>query len=107
HLDRVLAYRLQMEHVVEARDAHAVRRRQLERVGYLLEGLAREPPVALLRDAERGQHGGPRRRILVGDLANLVDHLSVSPITASSEPTIVIRSATSVSCRHVGVACSA
>src|SRR5205823_3794351 len=42
-LDHVLADGLEMEHVVEARDAHAVRGRQVERIRDLLERLAREP----------------------------------------------------------------
>src|SRR5438445_1568904 len=106
-LDHVLADGFEVEHVVEARDRHAVRRRQVERVGDLLERLARQPAVALLRDPQRGQYRGARFRVLPGDLANFLDHRSVSPITASSEPTIATRSAMSASCMHVAVASSA
>src|SRR4051812_3924601 len=107
HLDHVLARRLELEEVVEARDAHAVRRRQVERFRDLLERLPRKPAVPLLREPERRQHCRLRLRVLLRNLADLVDHRSVSPITASSEPTIAMRSATRVSCMHVAVASSA
>ena len=41
------------------------------------------------------------------DLVVQLGHRSVSPMTASSEPTMAIRSATSESCMHVAVASSA
>ena len=107
HLEMVRADGLEVEHVVEARDAHAVRGRQVERVGDLLECLAREPAVALLRQAKCRQDRRLRFGIPGCDLADLVYHRSVSPMTASSDPTIAIRSATSVSCTHVAVASSA
>src|SRR5205814_7075638 len=94
------------EHVIEARDAHAVRRRQVERVCDLLECLAAQPAVLLLRHAQRGQDRALRIRILLRDVG-VAAHRSTSPITASSEPTIAIRSATSESLTHVAVASSA
>ena len=58
-LDEVLADRLELEHVVEARDGLAVGRGQVERLGHLAEGLRRQPAVALLREAQRRQHRRP------------------------------------------------
>src|SRR5262249_61253282 len=73
-LDHVRPGGLELEQVVEGRDRHAVRGREVERLAALLERLAREPAaVALLRDAERGEHRRLRRRIFLRDLANLVD----------------------------------
>src|SRR5207237_1527587 len=96
NLDHVPPHRLQVEHVVEGRDRLAVRGREVERLADLLEGLGREPAaVPLLRDPERGQDRRARDRVLRGDLADLVDHLSTSPMTVSRAPTIAIRSATS------------
>src|SRR3954468_10498942 len=110
-VDCVPPDRLEMKHVVEGRDRVAERRRDLERVGALLECLARQPPVLLLREPQRGQR---RRSRALGiarpELLNLVverAHLSVSPITASSEPTTAIRSATRALWRQVAVASSA
>src|SRR5581483_10704772 len=109
HLDRVPACRLEVEHVVEARDRHAVRRRQVERVADLLERFAREPAVLLLREPERRQDRRLRARIAPRDLLDLRPqaHRSVSPMTASSEPTMAMRSAMSAPCEHVAVACRA
>src|SRR5579864_7210269 len=109
HLDRVAARGLEVEHVVEARDRHAVRGCQVERLADLLDRLRREPAVLFLREAQRRQD----RRLRVGvTLCDLLDlgleaHRSVSPMTASSEPTIAIRSAMSAPFEHVAVACSA
>ena len=110
-LDHVPADGLQVEHVVEARDRLAVRRRQLERLADLAEGLGREPAaVLLLREPERGQDGRAALRVLRRDLLDPVvrvaggGHRSTSPMTVSSEPTIAIRSATSASLMHVAVA---
>src|SRR5204863_2557905 len=110
-VDRVAPDRLEMEHVVEGRDRVAESRRDLERIGDLLERLARQPPVLLLREPQRG----PRRRARALGIArtHLLDlvveraHRSVSPITASSEPTTAIRSATRALWWQVAVASSA
>src|SRR3954454_6747412 len=111
HLDRVPPDRLEVEHVVEGRDRVAEGRRDLQRVGGLLERLARQPAVLLLREPQRRQR---RRARALGvarpDFLNLVvegRHRSVSPITASREPTTAIRSATRAWCRQVAVASSA
>src|SRR5690348_10945013 len=48
-VDRRAPDRLEMEHVVEGRDRVAEGRRDLERVGGLLDRLARQPAVLLLR----------------------------------------------------------
>src|SRR6185436_17945588 len=108
------ADRLQVVHVVEGGDGHAVRRRLVERVGDLAERLRREPAVPLLREPKRRQGGGARDRIQRPDLLDLVierlflrAHRSTSPMTASSEPTTAIRSATAASCTQAAVACRA
>src|SRR5438270_6802547 len=91
-LDEVPAHRLQVEHVVEGRDRLAVRRREVERLADLAEGLGREPAaVPILRDPERRQDRRPRLRVLRPHLPGLVDRRSTSPITVSSEPTMAIR----------------
>src|SRR5438067_5583448 len=89
-LDEVPADRAQVEHVVEGRDRLAVRRREIERLADLLEGLRREPAaVALLRKPERGQDRRARLRILLGHTLDLVrerpgrHQRSTSPITVS------------------------
>ena len=82
-LDRVPADGLEVEHVVEARDGHAVRGRQVERVGDLLERLARQPAVALLGEPQRGQD---RRASPPGSCARDLLHLVVercSPVGVS------------------------
>ena len=110
-VDRVLPDGLEVEHVVEGRDRVAERRRHLERVGDLLERLPGEPAVALLCEPQRREHR--RLRSLGIPRANLLDlvvqraHRSVSPITASSEPTTAIMSAMIVFSRQVAVASSA
>ena len=109
-LDQVLPDRLQMVHVVEGRDRHAVRGRLVERLRDLAERLGREPAVALLREPQRRQRRRARDRIERAHLLDLVvqrAHRSTSPMTASSEPTIAIRSATAASVMQVAVACSA
>src|SRR5947208_3606891 len=111
HLDRVPPDRLEVEHVVEGRDRIAEGRRDLERVGGLLERLARQPAMLLLREPQGRQRRRARAlRVARPDLLHLVvegRHRSVSPITASSEPTTAIRSATRAWCRQVAVASSA
>src|SRR5918996_3496075 len=94
-LDEVPADRLQMEHVVEGRDRLAVRGREPERVSDLDEGLGRQPAaVPLLREPQGGQRRRPRVRVARCHLLDLVvqrprgHYRSVSPITASREPTI-------------------
>src|SRR2546423_2119354 len=108
-LDGVGADGLEVEHVVEARDRHAVGGREPEGFADLHERLARQPAVLLLREAERRQDRRARLRVLLRDFFDLrlEAHRSVSPITASSEPTIAIRSAMSASWVHVAVASSA
>src|SRR5947207_3014157 len=107
-LDEVPAHRLQVEHVVEGRDRLAVGGRELQSLADLLERLRRQPAsVPLLRDPQRGQDRRARDRVLRGDLADLVDHRSTSPMTVSSEPTMAIRSATSAFDVQVAVASSA
>ena len=72
-LDDVPADGLGVEHVVEGRDRMAVRGCQLERVGRLAERLLGEPAaVSLLRELERGQHGGERVGIPLPDRLHLV-----------------------------------
>ena len=101
--------RLQVVHVVEGRDGHAVGGRLLERLGDLAERLGREPAVALLREPQRRQRRRARHRVARAHLLDLVverlslgrAHRSTSPMTASSEPTIAIRSATAAS-GHAG-----
>ena len=110
HLDRVRPDRLEMEHVVEARHRHAVRGREVERLAHLFERLAREPAVLLLREPQRREDRRLRLRVLLRDRPDVLDeraHRSVSPMTASSEPTTAMRSAMSVFCAHVAVAWSA
>ena len=109
-LDEVPADGLQVVHVVEGRDRHAVRGRLVERLGDLAERLGREPAVALLREPQRRQGRRARHRVERADLLDLVverAHRSTSPMTASSEPTIAIRSATAASVMQAAVACSA
>src|SRR5579862_1977329 len=107
-LDRVRADGVEIEHVVEGRDRVTEGRRDLERVGGLLERLARQVAMLLLREPQRLQRRRTRAfRIALADLLHLLverAHRSVSPMTASSEPTTAIRSATYVSVRHVAVA---
>src|SRR3954469_3606159 len=111
HLNRVPPDRLEMEHVVEGRDRIAEGRRDLERLCGLLERLAGQPAVLLLREPQRRQHRRPRALgIARPQLLHLVAegaHRSVSPMTASSEPTTAIRSATRAWWRQVAVASSA
>src|SRR5207245_1867018 len=89
-LDRVGADGLEMEHVVERRDGVTEGRRNVERVGRLLERLAGEVAVLLLREPQRRQRGRARARgIARADLLHVLEegaHRSVSPMTASSEP---------------------
>ena len=54
-LDHVPPDGLEVEHVVERRDRLAVRRRQVERLCDLLQGLRRQPAVLLLREPQRRQ----------------------------------------------------
>src|ERR671910_1618586 len=100
-LDEMPADGLQVVHVVERRDRHAVGGRLLERLRDLTEGRGREPSVALLREPQRRQGRRARDGVAGADRLDLVverllgrAHLSTSPITASREPTIAIRSAT-------------
>ncbi len=72
HLDEVLADGLEVVHVVEARDGHAVRRRQAERLADLLEGVPGQPAVALLREVQRRHDRRARLRVLRRDLLDLV-----------------------------------
>ena len=115
-LDELTADGLEVEHVVEARDAFAVRGRQVERVGDVAESLTRQVAVALLREPQRGKDSGLWIWVLARDLLHSPAkirrilagcHRSVSPITESSEPTIAIRSATRASRMQVAVASSA
>ena len=90
----------------------AIRGCQLERVGCLAERLLGEPAaVSLLRELERGQHGGERVGIPLPDRLHLVveagAHRSTSPITGSSDAATATRSATAASRTHVAVAWSA
>src|SRR5207248_4444398 len=110
-LHEVLADRREVELVVERCDRLAVRRRRLERVGHVAQHLGGEPAVLLLCEPQRRQHRA--LRLLGVERADRLDllveggHLSTSPITVSSEPTIAIMSAISASCMHVAVASSA
>ena len=109
HLEPVGTHTIEVVHVVEARDGHAVRGCQSERLADLFERLARQPAVLLLGEVQRRHDRRPRLGILLGDLLDLADerHRSVSPMTASSEPTVAIMSAMSESFMHVAVASSA
>src|SRR6266576_834815 len=104
---------LQMEHVIEGRDAFAVRRRQIQSLRDLLERLRRQPAaVPLLCDPQRRHYRRARLRILLGDHAHHVRECprhqrSTSPINVSSEPTIAIRSAMYAPCTVVAVAARA
>src|SRR5262245_58228258 len=109
-LDEVLADRRQVVHVVEGRDGLNVRRREVERVRDLPERLRRQPPAVLVLGEPKPAH---HRRSLVGvGLRRRLDvlaeaHLSTSPITESSDPTIAIRSAINAFVMQVAVASSA
>src|SRR5207244_4478794 len=107
----VLADGLEVEHVVEGRDRLGLRRRDADRLGDLLERLARQPAaVPLLRQPKRRQDRRPPLRVRRSQLVDFGRKLvqrSTSPITVSSEPTIAIRSATRASDMHVAVASSA
>ncbi len=109
-LDHVPADRLEVEHVVEGGDRLAVGRCQVERLADLAQSLGREPAIALLREAQRGQDRRAAVRVerrdgldLVVESRGLVQR-STSPITVSSEPTIAIMSATRASRMQVAVA---
>ena len=113
-LDEVATDRLQVVHVVEGGDRHAVRGRLVERVRNLAERLRREPAVALLREPQRRQGRRAGDGIARPDLLDLVvqrrllgAHRSTSPMTASREPTTAIRSATAASVMQAAVACRA
>src|SRR5205085_3212939 len=106
----MLADGREVEHVVERGDGVAVRGREAERVGDLLERLRRQPAVPFLRETQRGDGRGTGLREPRRELAHLLRervHLSTSPITVSSEPTIAIMSAIKASLMHVAVASSA
>ena len=114
--DEVPPDRRELEHVVEGGDGLAIARRQPERIADLLEGLGRQPAaVLLLREAQRRQDGRAAVGIPGGDRLDRRRelarprraHLSTSPMTVSSEPTIAIMSATSASLMQVAVASSA
>src|SRR5438105_667518 len=99
-VDQPPSHRLQMEHVVEGRDALHEGRRQVERICYLHEGLGWQPTlVLLLRQTKCGHDSRPGLGILLRygpDLSlKMREHFqrSTSPMTVSSEPTIAIRSA--------------
>src|SRR4029450_722002 len=93
-------------HAVERRAPLTVPRLQPERLGHLDERLGRKPAVLALGDAQTAHHAGALIRVRRRSLADLVlqAHLSTSPITLSSAPTIAIMSATSASRMQVAVA---
>src|SRR5205809_3614247 len=110
NLDHVPADRREVEHVVEGRDRLAECGCRAERLCALAQRLRREVAVLLLREPQRRQRRRAPMRILRLHLLHLVlkgAHLSTSPMTVSSEPTIAIMSATSASRMHVAVASSA
>ena len=103
---------LEVEHVVEGRDRLAVRGREVERVGDLAEASGESQPSRSCASRSAGSTAELAVGVLGRDLLHLrvelgVAHRSTSPMTASSEPTIAIRSATSASRMQVAVASSA
>src|SRR4029077_11091594 len=77
HLDQALSDGSQMEHVVEGRDAFAVRGCQIQRVAALLKGLRRQPAaMAFLGDPQRWHDRRARLRVLLRDGAHLVGELA-------------------------------
>ena len=109
---RCFADRLEVVHVVEGRDGVAVGGRQVERVGNLANASGESQPYSLLREPQRGQRRRARRLRIAAAASPAMRsarraHLSTSPITVSSEPTIAIMSAISASVMQVAVASSA
>ena len=101
HLDEPPAHGLEVEHVVEGRDAFDVSRGQVERVCNFAKSLRWQPTsVVLLGQSQRRHYRRTRFWVLRSNLSDFSMktrqrfHRSTSPMTVSSEPTMAIRSAT-------------